>query len=343
MRPIIDPVLETIDFTASTPKSVDLPRDRAITEIDILFKCVYDTGSAVTQSMDAWFKMLGGISIQRSGGSKFVDIADARLLHFLNKKDYGDALAAPKFEPAVSQTDVTNYILMKLHFGNNPSNPFDPSGGILAEDLSELKFFVHWPAVDRGGTGVTTDILSKVYLLVKGIQGLTDRQKARMATPKLHTTRWTIDAVYAALGKQIALPTGGHIRRSLLMLLDATAAPDDLRIDTSITMVALVVPKEQNRNPFKASWYQAKHHTLGSHGGGIAADDASTYGAPTIDVKPDAGIVLVPYNQMTLVGARPDPWGLNMVKAAEGDLKLAFTVATGTGYLWRLDDEVSFG
>lgn len=338
-RPLEDQVIETITFTASTKKGVDLPRDRVITEIDILFEAVFDTGSAVTDAQDAFYKMLGGLSIEGSGGVAWVDILDTRLLHYLNQQDW-PGYGKVHFDDGTSQSDVTAYVPLRLHFGNNPRNPFDLSAGIRAEDIQELKFYVNWPAADRGGTGVTTDVTAAVRLLVKGVQGLSMAERARVAVPKITQSDHTIAATASALGKKFDLPVGAHLRRSLLMLLDNTAAPNDVRDDTRITNFALEVPKDQNRRPLSATWYQGKHRRLGRGGGLLVQDDGSTYDDPTIALPADIGIVPLDYREFTALSGVMDPWGLNMVYAQEGDIRLAFTIATANGTLKRLDEQI---
>jgi len=339
-RPIADKVIDTIAFSASTKVGVDLPRDRLITEIDLLFEVQHDNGSAVTESQDAFYKMLGGLSIEGSGGVQFLNLNDARLLHFLNQLDYQGTFHAPHIDDGASGNDKTAKVPLRIHFGNNPLNPFDLSAGIRAEDLSELKLYVSWPAADRGGTGITTDTASLVRLMVKGVQGLTPGERARVAVPKVGQTDHTIAATATDLGKTFDLPTGAHLRRSLIMLLDNTAAPNDVRNDTRITEMGLILPKQQNRRPFVCSWYQARFHTLGRHGGEVAQDDGTTLDDPTVAITPEIGIVLLDYREFTVMTA--DPWGLNMVSAAEGDVKLGFTIVTANGTIKRLDDQIEY-
>ena len=336
--PMATRVVETIAFSASTPVGVKLPRDRVITQIGLLFEVVYDTDASVTVTQDPWYKMLGGVSIEGSVG-KFVDVKDARLLHFRNQKDYAGTHHAPKLDITPSQTGLVAYVPLNLHFGNNPQSAFDLSAAIRAEDLSSLMLYVHWPAADRGGTGVTTGTTSLVRLMVWGVQNLTAAQKERIATPKISQVDWPIDAVYSDLGKEMALPTGYMLRRSLLMVLDNVAAPNDARADDRVSELAVLLPKQQGRTPYRSTWRQAKVHDLGRAGGEVAADDGTTLAAPTVDITPDLGIAQLDYREFTLAGVQRNPWGLDMRAAAEGDAKLAFSIAVGTGYIKRLDEQ----
>lgn len=325
MDRVFDQISESHVFSASATVSKDLPRDRVITEILLHGKMVYDTGTAVTEAEDALIRMMGGLQIVGSRGQTFADIADLRLLYYLAHQLKAGALRTDAFDDTTSQSDVTKYVAIPLHFGVNWADRFDPSAGIPAEfGMSELKAKMVYPANSVGGTGVTTDATTAVYMAVAGLQGGA-QQHVRMK-PKITQSDYSPGATYSNLGYKANLPTGAFLRYSLIMNLDSSGN----RNDTYITEIALEVPKLQAAKPFKLDWQVAKS-AFGR--APVQGGNTPTSGGGIFP----AGIILIDWKDLIdpskagMIDPRAFTYGFDLRNVEDGDLRLAFTVGTSGG------------
>lgn len=332
----VDPLPATAAYSASSLVSVDLPRDGLITHIEGLLELTYDviTSPAVFRQ-DAVWKALNSIRIEGTGGRMYAYVNDARLLHYLNLIDYKGAIL-PEDLPTAVATGVVRRIPFVIHPGLNPLDPYDTSAMIPAERLSSLVARVQWPANSVLGTNATITTATLVRLHAYRIQGFS----GSFFLPKHTQEDFTITQTYTDLGKTFDLPIGSWLRRTLVMVLDNAAAPDDLRNDTRVTEVGLILPRDGAKRPLKYTWHMLKSLTKFRLGEFVALPDTgTTYAA--VSIVPQSGvtgIALLDWTQLT-----GNPMGLDLTNAQKGDVQIGLTIGTANGVIKILHEQFDAG
>ncbi len=155
---------ESLDFTASSTKSLAIPRNRFIQSIKIVMKITGDTAGTVVVNEDYAAALASKVRLVANGSDHLVNLKMADLWR-LNKYRYS---AAPKNDliSTVSQSGVLlGTCVVTLDFRMDPKNPLDMRALLPAHMFSNLSLFVDWGASASLGTGYTvTSVSTKVML-----------------------------------------------------------------------------------------------------------------------------------------------------------------------------------
>lgn len=327
---------ELVTWVASTPFQKDLPREGVITQLDFLMDPLqYDVATAAINIYeDGGLKqMLSSLRIEGAGGRGYFDCNDMRLQHFMNAYEY-EAPLRHDILPAAVAVDNTARILLRIHPGSYYKDPYDLSAGIPAKDLSSLVWKGVWAADDLladVAANVAMDAATTLRCIVYQVLGAA----SPAYKPKSEIYAWTIDSIQTDLGKKVDLPTGCFIRKALILVDDNTAFPGNLRDNTRVTQVALLLPKEQDKRALDESW-QALISNTQEHFGPVYPGTAATTGTTaTLAIANPKGVAVVDFRKLVDPSINPlgPLFGLDMRAAQPGDIKWGFTTAVANGTL----------
>jgi len=208
--------------------------------------------------------------------------------------------------PAANVT-ATKRMLLIIHPGLNPYDPFDRSIIIPAAELSNLKHKVTWGAASVLGSGFTPSgtlsLTINEIVLEKG-ERREDIWPEGINVP-MFEAREVATVVASNLGKTDEVPVGNMLNSVLVMVLDSSGN----RTDDYVTAMGIKFPK-QVRTPFESKWYELK------------ARMRALYNLPS-DLT---GIALIPLQWVSKRAI-----GIDLSAAMTGDVKLGFTIATAAG------------
>lgn len=265
-----------------------------------------------------FFSLTGGVVISQLG----------RLLAFLNKFD-NQAASLGAYVDVGAAGIIQNY---NVHPGHFPKNRFDLSVCIPARALSNLVARVGCSAntaIDPAGL-----ITPGVYTFeIDGVSGVPVTRD--MFYPGSYATVVPHVAITGAFGSVQNIPTGGYVRRVVMMHDDATAV-NALRTDAQVTAYRVTISKDSTElithNIQGLKYANAlRYGMVGDEQpvalGAVAGTRTGYDGSTALPV----GVAIIDFRDYF------DPvLGLNMVNAQEGDARLGFTIAVAAGQtaLW---------
>ena len=295
-------------YSSGATTQIDIPESGYITEILCLSKIYITGGTAVSAAEDALARLIDAMQITAAGGKNYYDITDGRQ-GFYREYIRRQGQAQIDSMPAAGAT-ATKRMLMVIHPGLNPYDPFDRSIIIPAAELSNLKHKVTWGAASVLGTGFTITSASSTLSLTVNEIVLEKGERREDIWPEginvpMFEAREVTTAVASNLGKTDEVPVGNMLNSVLVMVLDSSGD----RSDSYVTDIGIKFPK-QVRTPFESKWYELK------------ARMRALYNLPS-DLT---GIALVPLQWVSKRAI-----GIDLSAAMTGDVKLGFTIATASG------------
>lgn len=299
---------DTHTYASGSTTQIDIPESGYITEILALSAISITGGTSVSAAEDALARLIDAMQITAAGGKNYYDITDGRQ-GFYREYIRRQGQAQIDSMPAAGAT-ATKRMLMVIHPGLNPYDPFDRSIIIPAAELSNLKHKVTWGAASTLGTGFTINsgtlsLTVNEIVLEKG-ERREDIWPEGINVP-MFEAREVTTVVASNLGKTDEVPVGNMLNSVLVMVLDSSGD----RSDSYVTDMGIKFPK-QVRTPFESKWYELK------------ARMRALYNLPS-DLT---GIALIPLQWVSKRAI-----GLDLSAAMTGDVKLGFTIATASGTL----------
>jgi len=317
-------VIDTATWAASSDQQIDLPNEGAITRIDLqTYFTVTACLAADTNTEYCQWKPIQNLKIQGGGGKSYFDMSYeqmGRMLHFLNMRDFPGTI----FNLGMATNTIyANYC---LHFGSRPrdmfgrDNPFDLTSFIPAQDETNLK--LTWTTTQAADVADTTIDITAGTMKATVYEVLGLPSMSGMVPVSSTQGFGTGGTAVSGLSKQFDVPTGSFLRRIALLTQDATAISSGgpLLANDIVDEVGLLFPKESRR------LIEIDYDTLLLSGG-----------IPDIAVMTAAGAVTKPQGLVvdgfTVIDLRPyanSDYGLDLRNYQTGDVKLAFTIPTGT-------------
>ena len=295
-------------YSSGATTQIDIPESGYITEILALSAIGITGGSSVSAAEDALARLIDAMQITAAGGKNYYDITDGRQ-GFYREYIRRQGQAQIDSMPAANAT-ATKRMLLVIHPGLNPYDPFDRSIIIPATELSNLKHKVTWGAAATLGTGFTINsgtlsLTINEIVLEKG-ERREDIWPEGINVP-MFEAREVTTVVASNLGKTDEVPVGNMLNSVLVMVLDSSGD----RSDSYVTDLGIKFPK-QVRTPFESKWYELK------------ARMRALYNLPS-DLT---GMALIPLQWVSKRAI-----GIDLSAAMTGDVKLGFTIATASGTL----------
>lgn len=241
-------VVSTLTYSASTDQEIDLPTEGVITRIDLE---VYDTQSstliAITSSTQALWRILNTLRIQGGSGRNYFSLGLAQsgiMLHYMNLIDFPGTV----WHNVIATSQYHGY---RLHFGSKPrdeygrDNPFDLTAGIPADEETNLKLIWGCPANTVRDTATT---ISSATMRVT-VHYVIGANKAGMMIPVSTSEQYNPTTTKADLGGERDIPTGGFVRRIIIMALDNLAYGSNGPIlrDDQVTEIGVILNKDNRR------------------------------------------------------------------------------------------------
>jgi len=302
-------------YSSGNTTQIDIPESGYITEILALSKITIAGGTSVSANQDALARLIDAMQITAAGGKNYYDITDGRQ-GFYREYIRRQGQAQIDSMPAANAAAAVKRMLLVIHPGLNPYDPFDRSIIIPAAELSNLKHKVTWGAATVLGSGFTiTSGSSTLSLTINEIvlekgERREDLWPEGINVPMFESREVAISATASNLGKTDEAPVGNMLNSILLMILDSSGDRDD----TNVSDVGIKFPK-QVRTPFESKWYELKAKTR------------ALYNLPSDLV----GTTLIPLQWVSKRAI-----GLDLSAAMTGDVKIGFTIGTASGTLHLL-------
>lgn len=312
----------------ATLGDLQLDRDMIITNMRLRVLVVH-AGLTATALIDGPKRLLQTLAVI-GDGKNFLSLTGGAianqlgtLLALLNQFDAQSASLASVTDVGATAVDQSYF----FHPGHNVRDRFDLSVCIPARALSNLVARIGCPAATALDAAAT--ITSAVYSIeIDGVQGVPITSS--MFYPNFLVQNYAHTAISGALGQKFDVPTGGYLRRIILLTQDATAV-NALRADTQVTAVQLEIPKD-SKNQLTHSFVGLKFANAMRYGV-VGDQQPSVLGAIATTRPGYNGSMVMPLG-FAIIDLREtyDPvLGLNMTRAQQGDAKLALTTAVATG------------
>lgn len=332
-----DSQVSTLTYAASTTLQLALPRDGFVTEVDIDLDPLSYAGAATPGLYDdASWKALGGIKVDSDGGKSYLTFTDARGFHYGNVFDYGDSFHFGSLSTATSGT-LTNYRRLRFHTGvhnyklgsGKPvHDPYDLSAGINGPSFSQFQIEWTTPANTVIGSGDTIGTGTILKASVSRVMGLPDFIVKLLPVPAFFEELYTPAATSTDLGYTVNIPIGYNIVKTIVIVTNSTAAPNDSKSDAYMNNIGVI--KQSTSRQISQTWRDMRLDTAAA--AGWAKDMGSAEAAVVTNDIPNTGVVVIDWRRLT--GRK---WGLDTTQMNLGDVKVGFTIATANGgiKLWH--------
>jgi len=306
---------DTCDFTSGTEVSVKIPLTGYITHMNILFKCVITPGTSVSPAEDGLARIVDAAKIRAAGQESFFEISDGRQWWFWNYFRYEGQVRKDSL-PSAGAGQSTVYMLLPIHLGYRPRDPFDPTIVIPSAELSNLKLYITWGQNSDLGTGFTIGTTTQARLTIHELtleEGdvKEDIWPGGLLAPAMEAREEKVTSTYANLGYQDDVPVGGTLFQTVIMVLDSSGD----RSSSYVSEVGVKFPKKRT-TPFQQDWVDFETSMMTEFRTG----------------SQQTGAGLLMWSQLP----EASEYGLDLEHAMIGDAKLCFTVATADGYIHRL-------
>lgn len=294
-------------YAASTTTQVDIPESGYVTEILCLLEASITGGTSVSAAEDALARLIDAMQITAAGGKNYYDITDGRQGFY---REYLRRQGQAQIDdlPAANATSTVRMLLI-IHPGLNPYDPFDRSIVIPAAELSNLKHKVTWGAASDLGSGFTVGATTLSLTVNEIVLEKGERREniwpEGINVPMFEAREIAISATASNLGKTDEVPVGNMLNSVLAMVLDSSGN----RTNANVSDIGVKFPK-QVRTPFQNKWYE------------LMARTRAFYNIPSSLT----GIAMIP---LSWVSKRAI--GIDLSAAMTGDVKLGLTVAVGSG------------
>ncbi len=241
------PVVQTLTYSASTDQEIDLPTEGIITRVDLEMSITGSGGMAGAASVQALWRVLNTLKIQGGSGITYFSmglVQSGIMLHYINLLDF----PSTTWREIVATTQAVGY---RLHFGSRPrdeygrDNPFDLTAGIPAEDENNLKLIWGCPA----NTVMDDTITISAATMKATVHYVLGANKARLMVPRSTSEQYNPTTTQSDLGGERNIPTGGSVRRIVIMCLDhqTKTAGGPLLKDDQVTEMGVLLTKNNQR------------------------------------------------------------------------------------------------
>lgn len=303
------------------------PKPYTITEMILTVVIDALDTTATPGTLNDWAdRVIASLALTDAGKThfSFTDMRAAR--HFTRFFDPSPRLPA---SIAASQTAASVTFAYKLHFGVNPSNPFDLTAGIPPTGAGNLSLTGAWGAAAAPGAGWTINS-AKLYVSLFGVQpdaGDPVTAYLPQAFPVWTMRSPSISATSGLFSTQDNIPAGDYLHDILVMSMLGTGAP---RSDAMLGSI-LLYNQLESRELMRFDTYKlAEIITQSNYRLDAPVDEEAAAAATTVPsaVVSDVGLVWLPVGQISK-GGHP-LYGANLRGVNTGDLQLRFGVASVT-------------
>ena len=297
-------VVDTLDYSANTTKSIDLPRSGYITHIDCLLEASVSAGASASAAEDGITRLIKAARIKASGAKNFFDVTDGRQWEYIARLFYQNQLHKDSLPEASSSGTVR--MQLPIHLGTNPFDLFDRTVVIPARELSNLVLEVEWGAASDLGTDYTVSSAT-MYVTVHEValepgESVEDVWPEGLVSPRMEPNQLTLKQA-SNLGFEHDAPVGDTLFWAFLMATTSAGA----RSNDVIDEVGVKLPKLRE-TPYRERWEQFVYKARRQYS--LSSDLT--------------GVGMLPLSWIS-----GEPYGLDLTAAMVGDVKLGFTVPSG--------------
>ena len=231
-----NPLPEVVSFASGQHVTLDLPRTGIITHIELELDLNYDSGDVETEEEIA--NLFRSVTVRDGRNNTYFHISDGRLHKYLNLfQRRGVGLIDPLVADNVS-TGLTARANLAIHFGMNPHDFLDPTGGIPASELSSLVLDIEWGNTASlwstlGNGAINSASVTVTPTIVAADSPSWDVVRPTLLIPQYRSVIFSVTGAFSALTFEQDLPP---------MMLDKTVFigldENDLREDNVTTEVA---------------------------------------------------------------------------------------------------------
>jgi len=327
-------ISDLLDYSASSTKTLDIPETGYITELLLLLELYVTPSSIVSAAEDALAKILDSIKITAAGGKNYFTVDDGRQALYHAYHQYQGQLLHDAL-PSAGGDATTVRMIIPIHFGLDPFDPFDKSIVVPAAELSNLQLSVTWGSASDLGTGYTvTAASSRIRAIVRELT--LERGETRemiwpggINVPLFESRSLSLTTTYSNLGKTDDVPVGSMLHSVLVLVADSS----NDRTDTEVTEFGTKYPKlalEEYRidNMYALKAMNRKQFLL----------PGTLVGQPSSWLSDLTGCFLFRFEEITGRAI-----GMDLSTAMTGDVKLGFTISTGSGTIYLLYRSIALG
>lgn len=329
-------LVDTISWTASTEKELDLPCEGLITRIDLEFYVAASGSMASAMSSLGNWRIFDSLKIVGGGGKNYYSMsgyAMGVLQHYLNLVDF----------PGITWREAVDqypYTCIRLHFGSRPQdihgrdNPFDLTAAIPAFAETSLKLAWSCPAALALDDTVTISSATLRVTVHQVVNDLSEWAKFGKMIPVSNSETYTPGATKSDLSAVRDVPVGAYVRRIGILAEDDTTAGAGLGplfVGDQVTEVGLFLVKE-NRWIIRNRCATMQNCGQPQFDGNNEPAGTSTYANTQLPYS-QAGIYLLDLRQY---GESRD-YGVNAMGLQTGDIQLGMSItyaASEYEYIW---------
>lgn len=253
-------------LSLSQVSSIDLPRTGIIIGIHGRIDLNYDVAASIAEAEDSVARLISEVNIRDGGNNFYYGINDGRLLQH-DSSYLGHRTDIWPSTPLGTSVGSARTATVEFMIDFNPDRPSPksdeivPVAGIMADRLNELVMEVRLGAASVTYTAgsYTFNSISLTltpYILATGSQlynRLVEESQANklaFGLPIYRAISYTIAGAVAALGYDKDLPTGFLLKKSLLIVTDASNA----RSNTVVTDVGYENAQLVGARPWVQNW-----------------------------------------------------------------------------------------
>lgn len=230
------PLPSTIAFSSGQHVTLDLPRTGLYTHLVLELNLNYDSGSVETE--DEIFNLFRSVTIRDGRNNTYFHVQDGRLLAFLNQFQSRGSNLVDTLVADNASSNLTARATFKIHFGDNPADKLDPTGGIPASDLSQLVLDIEWGTPASLWSTVGNGVINSAVVTVTPTIIMVDSPSYNVVRPTLLIPQYrsvtlTPGGAFSSLSFEEDLPNM-LLDKTLLIGLDE----NDVREDNIITEIA---------------------------------------------------------------------------------------------------------
>jgi len=283
--------------------------------MNCLLTAVITPGTSVTPKEDGLARILSSAKIRAAGQESFFEISDGRQWWFWDYFRYEGQVRKDSL-PSAGAGQSTVYMMLPIHLGFMPRDPFDPTIVIPSAELSNLKLYITWGQNSSLGTGFTIGTATKFSVTIHELtldpgDVKSDIWRGGLLAPAMESRKSDIASTYSNLGWEDEVPVGGTLFQTVIMIVDSS----NDRSSSYISQLGVKFPK-QRRTPWEQNWVDFETSMMTEFRTGAQ----------------QAGAGLMMWSQLP----EATQYGLDLEHAMIGDCKLCFTVDTADGDIHRL-------
>ncbi len=315
-----------------------MPTDGVITRttLSFLFNMTIPTsGSPAFNTLGLWKSMFTNLSIT-AAGQQYLQISDP-LVALTNQRMRGIPVVQDAAVVTTTGTAVTFNVDVVFHWGSNPDDPYDLTGGILAPDYSQggLVLNLTWPANSVAGTNALVINTATAFRLTNHMVVMGDDDYAALKSSGHFAQPSFTEVDYALTNygtntsgyqNQVNLPVGQFLREVAVLVENSSGNPTD----ANLNQMGLFSGGGTNNQVQTGNWIdfaQRSHHQSGL--------DRLEANSPTLGGS-NPGMAM--WNFQRIIDPRSPGvgggiFGANLTHIPLGQYFGGFSVGTATGTL----------